>query len=320
MGEPILILTLVVIVTGGIGSIRGAFYGALIVGIVDTIGRAFLPALLREVLERRWPRRPGPAIASMLIYLLMAAVLALQAAGAVPGETWLGRCTPFAGRRCCVLLGAGAARCAGGVQPAVLRHAVHAHHDLCAGGVGPEPDPRLRRDGELRPRACTSASAPMRWASCRSTASATAGCTGGGAAWPARLVALLVGAICLRTSGMAFIMITLAFAQMLFFLAVSLKRIRRRRRHADRGAQRLRPGSTWPTGDTLYYADLRAAAGGAVRRCAAGPRALRHGAARLQEQRAAHGRARLSHAALQARGLCASRRWCACWPACCWPT
>ena len=43
MGEPILILTLVVIVTGGIGSIRGAFYGALIVGIVDTIGRAFLP-------------------------------------------------------------------------------------------------------------------------------------------------------------------------------------------------------------------------------------------------------------------------------------
>jgi len=36
-------------------------------------------------------------------------------------------------------------------------------------------------------------------------------------------VALAVGAICLRTSGMAFIMITLAFAQMLFFLAVSLR-------------------------------------------------------------------------------------------------
>ena len=59
MGEPILILTLVVIVTGGIGSIRGAFYGALIVGIVDTIGRAFLPTLLREFSSARWRRPPG---------------------------------------------------------------------------------------------------------------------------------------------------------------------------------------------------------------------------------------------------------------------
>jgi branched-chain amino acid transport system permease protein len=66
MGEPILILTLVVIVTGGIGSIRGAFYGALIVGIVDTIGRAFLPALLREFLERSLAQAAGPANASML--------------------------------------------------------------------------------------------------------------------------------------------------------------------------------------------------------------------------------------------------------------
>jgi len=84
MGEPILILTLVVIVTGGIGSIRGAFYGALIVGIVDTIGRAFLPALLREFLERSIAQAAGPAIASMLIYLLMAAVLALKPQGLFP--------------------------------------------------------------------------------------------------------------------------------------------------------------------------------------------------------------------------------------------
>ncbi len=84
MGEPILILTLVVIVTGGIGSIRGAFYGALIVGIVDTVGRAFLPALLREFLERSIAQAAGPAIASMLIYLLMAAVLALKPAGLFP--------------------------------------------------------------------------------------------------------------------------------------------------------------------------------------------------------------------------------------------
>jgi branched-chain amino acid transport system permease protein len=84
MGEPILILTLVVIVTGGIGSIRGAFYGALIVGIVDTVGRAFLPALLREFLERSMAQAAGPAVASILIYLLMAAVLALRPQGLFP--------------------------------------------------------------------------------------------------------------------------------------------------------------------------------------------------------------------------------------------
>ena len=84
MGEPVLILTLVVIVTGGIGSIRGAFYGALIVGIVDTIGRAFLPTLLRELFDRSVAQAVGPAIASMLIYLLMAAVLALRPQGLFP--------------------------------------------------------------------------------------------------------------------------------------------------------------------------------------------------------------------------------------------
>jgi branched-chain amino acid transport system permease protein len=84
MGEPILILTLVVIVTGGIGSIRGAFYGALIVGIVDTVGRAFLPTILREFLERSVAQAVGPAIASMLIYLLMAVVLALRPQGLFP--------------------------------------------------------------------------------------------------------------------------------------------------------------------------------------------------------------------------------------------
>ncbi len=84
MGEPILILTLVVIVTGGIGSIRGAFYGALIVGVVDTVGRVFLPLLLREFLERSVAQAAGPAIASMLIYLLMAGVLALKPAGLFP--------------------------------------------------------------------------------------------------------------------------------------------------------------------------------------------------------------------------------------------
>ena len=57
MGEPILILTLVVIVTGGIGSVRGAFYGALIVGVVDTVGRAFLPTAAARCSSRP-SRRP----------------------------------------------------------------------------------------------------------------------------------------------------------------------------------------------------------------------------------------------------------------------
>ncbi len=84
MGEPVLILTLVVIVTGGVGSIRGAFYGALIVGIVDTLGRVMLPTLLREVFERSVAQAAGPALASMVIYILMALVLALRPQGLFP--------------------------------------------------------------------------------------------------------------------------------------------------------------------------------------------------------------------------------------------
>ena len=84
MGESILILTLVVIVTGGIGSIRGAFYGALIVGVADTMGRTLLPALMAQLFERSVAQAAGPALASMLIYLLMAAVLAVRPQGLFP--------------------------------------------------------------------------------------------------------------------------------------------------------------------------------------------------------------------------------------------
>jgi len=81
MGELILIQVFVVIVIGGIGSIRGAFAGALIVGMVDTLGRAFLKPTLATVLSPTAADAAGPALASMLIYLLMAVVLAFRPAG-----------------------------------------------------------------------------------------------------------------------------------------------------------------------------------------------------------------------------------------------
>ena len=87
MGEPVLILTLVVIVVGGIGSIRGAFAAALLIGFVDTMGRAFLPALLREVAAPATANAVGPALASMLIYLTMAVVLALRPQGLFAART-----------------------------------------------------------------------------------------------------------------------------------------------------------------------------------------------------------------------------------------
>src|SRR3546814_8966326 len=86
MGEPVLITTLFVIVIGGIGSVGGAFYSALIVGTVDTLGRAFLPSVLRLVTERSFADAAGPALASMLIYVLMAAVLAWRPQGLFRSE------------------------------------------------------------------------------------------------------------------------------------------------------------------------------------------------------------------------------------------
>jgi len=86
MGDNVLIAVIVVIVIGGIGSVRGAFYGALIVGVVDTVGRIYLPLLLRQVAERTVADAAGPALASMLIYLFMAVVLAVRPQGLFPAR------------------------------------------------------------------------------------------------------------------------------------------------------------------------------------------------------------------------------------------
>src|SRR5882757_8407307 len=84
MGENILILAFVIIVIGGIGSIRGAFLAAIFVGMIDTLGRAFLPDLLRKVLSSAAASTAAPALSSMLIYLLMAIVLVVRPEGLFP--------------------------------------------------------------------------------------------------------------------------------------------------------------------------------------------------------------------------------------------
>ncbi|HEY5127549.1 MAG TPA: branched-chain amino acid ABC transporter permease [Bradyrhizobium sp.] len=84
MGENILILAFVVIIIGGIGSIRGAFIAAILVGLVDTIGRGFLPDILSLLLPSRSASAISPALSSMLIYLMMAIVLVLRPQGLFP--------------------------------------------------------------------------------------------------------------------------------------------------------------------------------------------------------------------------------------------
>jgi branched-chain amino acid transport system permease protein len=86
MGDTVLIFAFVVIVIGGIGSIRGAFLAALLIGLVDTLGRSFSVDLLRLVMGPSQARTVGPALASMLIYLLMAVVLYVRPTGLFPAR------------------------------------------------------------------------------------------------------------------------------------------------------------------------------------------------------------------------------------------
>ena len=86
MGEQILIMTFVVVVIGGVGSIRGAFFGALLVGLVDTVLRAFLPGLLRQAMTGSEADALGAGLASMGIYMLMAVVLLVRPKGLFPAN------------------------------------------------------------------------------------------------------------------------------------------------------------------------------------------------------------------------------------------
>lgn len=81
MGEQILIITFVVVVIGGMGSVRGAFYGAMLVGLVDTLLRAFLPGFLRHAMAGPEADALGAGLSSMGVYLLMALVLLVRPKG-----------------------------------------------------------------------------------------------------------------------------------------------------------------------------------------------------------------------------------------------
>ncbi|MDA7425928.1 branched-chain amino acid ABC transporter permease [Thalassococcus lentus] len=81
MGEPVLILAFVVIVIGGIGSVKGALIGAVLVGLTDTLGKIFLPQLFALFMDPAAANQTGASLASMSIYVLMALVLIWRPTG-----------------------------------------------------------------------------------------------------------------------------------------------------------------------------------------------------------------------------------------------
>jgi branched-chain amino acid transport system permease protein len=86
MGGSVLILAFVVVVVGGVGSVRGAFVAALLVGLTDALGRGFIGDALRAFLSPSAARTAGPALASMAIYVLMAFSLAFMPRGLLPAR------------------------------------------------------------------------------------------------------------------------------------------------------------------------------------------------------------------------------------------
>ncbi len=84
MGNDIIIIALVVVIVGGIGSVKGAFYAALIIGMIDTMSRSYLDQLLQLMMPITYAETAAPALSAMLVYILMAAVLAFRPQGLFP--------------------------------------------------------------------------------------------------------------------------------------------------------------------------------------------------------------------------------------------
>lgn len=260
MGEPALILAFVVIVIGGIGSIKGAFVGSIAVGLVDTLGRYALPKLLGYT--------AGPAAASVAIYFLMAAMLCVRPNGLFPApvasasggqeEHVLQRSAALPGRTAIAIVTAALALLAilpfiADVYPirVVTRGCVMAIAaialDLVFGYGG------MLSFGHAAFVGIGSYAVGML---------ATHGVANGLVAVPvavgaAALAGLVIGALVLRTTGIFFIMATLAFAQMLFYLAIGFERY-----GGDNGMPLKTPtavlGADFGAPVTLYYASIAA--------------------------------------------------------------
>ena len=86
MGNDIIIVAFVVVIVGGIGSVKGAFYAAMILGLIDTLSRSYLDLLLKLVMASDYAETAAPALSAMLIYILMAAVLAFRPQGLFPPD------------------------------------------------------------------------------------------------------------------------------------------------------------------------------------------------------------------------------------------
>lgn len=86
MGDNILIVAFVVIIIGGVGSIGGAFAAALLVGLIDTLGRSLATTILSAAFDPSFANQIGPALASMLIYILMAGILVFRPKGLLPAK------------------------------------------------------------------------------------------------------------------------------------------------------------------------------------------------------------------------------------------
>lgn len=86
MGERILITTFVVIIVGGVGSVRGALVGSLLVGLTDSLGRAYIPIWMTQVLPPTSANTVSSSLVSASIYILMAIVLLVKPRGLLPAQ------------------------------------------------------------------------------------------------------------------------------------------------------------------------------------------------------------------------------------------
>ncbi len=84
MGNDIIIIAFVVVIIGGIGSIKGAFYAAMMLGLIDTLSRSYLDVVLKLAMPDNYAETAAPALSAMLVYILMAGVLAFRPQGLFP--------------------------------------------------------------------------------------------------------------------------------------------------------------------------------------------------------------------------------------------